>query len=757
MSKKTLRQLAAAAFLLLALLGLILPTGWGTPSSFGIRAVEWICPVGALEVMLAEKALIPRALTALVVVILLTVLLGRFFCGWLCPIPWLGKFFAFSRLHGKTSSDQSSASAKVVGPDARCASSACKAASETLPAAPLHGCSATKTEASHNARVGTSQTDAGTKPSKTPFLVLGGALASSAVFGFPVFCLVCPVGLFFAAIVALWRLFVGGDGDWAILWFVGILGLEILFLRRWCASFCPIGALFSIFARFNRTFRPTACAHCVKAAEGAPCTRCRDACPEGLDPSAPDKDPALWSRCTKCGACAEACLPNAIRFLWRLDGRTALPAEDASEASPVVNVWKGPAVVAASAASSDDPLSACTHCAKCAAGCPLGDAMPEVLAAFAKGERAKAESILLAPGRFPEICARVCPSSTLCEAACAHGVPIAKLEMRLADEALARGWKPSLRRAARTRRVAVVGSGPAGLSCADVLARNGVWVDVFERRARPGGLLADAFPERKLPRKLLERRIDLMTHAGVRFLLGVNVGVDKPWSELFTEYDAVYAALGAGPGVDPDICGIDSVRNAKLRLPNALQFLEDRANARGMYPTAKNKTVVVLGGGDTALDVVRTVLDEGAARVLLVARKPLAHLRADPEALAQACRRGLKILDECEVLRVSDADENRNLALLVRRPDGAQTLPADLIVTAWGQCWGSDADFSELGLALAKNRRAVEPLSGQNPLVFAGGDFTRGAALVVDAVADGREGARRIGRRLGIPIELERD
>lgn len=811
MSKKTLRCAAALGFLAMVVVGLLWPIGWGTLSSFGWREIAYLCPVGALEVMAADRTLIPRAVIALVVVVGITLLLGRVFCGWVCPVPWLQRFM---RKLTERKVDNAAAPASktaeasgVIGPEepegsapgttkGSCTSSpacvACTKDSVCSSSGKVSSCSGQLAQGSDEAGA-----DNPSAPSKTPYVILGGALASSAVFGFPVFCLVCPVGLVFAIVIGLWRLFVSNDPDTALLLFIGILGLETLVLRRWCANFCPIGAFFSIVSRWNRRLRPVAGDACVRRTENAACTRCRDVCPEGLDPAAVAKDPKLWSRCTKCGVCQAACLSGAIRFPW--SAKTAgKSSEKTAEKTPKKKTEEqnAPAhrVIPVVPASALPDASLCTHCASCGEACPEGTLMPEIVTAAQKGELSRARALLLAPGRLPEITGRICPSTLLCEGACSHGVPVAGIETRLADAALdevlsvmsgksdaaARSKMLTTYRAPVTKRVAVVGSGPAGLACADALIRNGFAVDVFEAADRPGGLLAKALLPGKLPPEVLDRRVTLLERLGVRFILKTRIGSDIPWATLSREYDAVFAALGAGPGVRAEIPGTDEYAILPDGDPSnhfvlALDLLEDRILLRNALPTMRGLTVLILGGGDTALDVARLARDEGAARVALVTRRKADALRCNPTALAALRREGVELLDERQAVGVSalgangtaDSHAGRlSVTLTTLGRSGTsekESLPCDLIVTAYGQRLDPAEDFSALGLAVRPDGRGVEKTGKTEgtvsalPNLWAGGDFTRGASLAVYAVADGREAARQIGRALGVRVRLEPD
>ena len=267
-NSKLLRTLSVLAVIALVCLGLALHTGTGTPSAWGIYDIAAICPLGAAEAALASKTVVPPMLIALAIGIALVVLFGRAFCAWGCPIPLLRRIFGLKEPKRK------------------------RRASDALdvPAAQRGGAADSRN------------------------WVLGGAILSTAAFGFPVFCLVCPVGLTFGTLVVVWRVFQFNEVTWSLLVFPAMLVLELAVLRKWCHRFCPLGALLSLVSRGNRTFRPQAnVGMCLHAAHGERCHRCADACPEGIDlhdraASAP------LNECVKCRECADACPVHAITF-----------------------------------------------------------------------------------------------------------------------------------------------------------------------------------------------------------------------------------------------------------------------------------------------------------------------------------------------------------------------------------------------------------------------------------------------------------
>lgn len=774
-----LRALAALAFFLLFLLGLAVHTGWGTASSFGIAEIAAICPLGNLEAMLASKTFLPRALVGFAVFLVVAALLGRFFCGWLCPVPWVEKALSKLRAPGRrfglclkespaASETPRTSACTTTNASSNTASESGKNAPRSCPS----GASCASSSCKDCALASRVKEKADQATEKTPYWILGGALASSAVFGFPVFCLICPVGLTFALTVALWRLFEFNETNWAILWFAGFLVLELLVLRRWCSRFCPLGALWTLASHLNRFFRPKAREDlCTRMTHGVPCTICRDVCPEGIDPASVANDPMLLARCTKCGACAAACPTGAVHFPFLADsGRKTVPILPVSTASSTlkqkgnlsaVTVEGTDAVLSPEEERSE--VARCIHCGACGERCPLGDRMPRATALLARGRREEAAEVLLASGGFPEITSRVCPTERFCEGACAaehdgRPVAIAMLEKTLADETLKAGWRPDVRHAARRRRVAVVGSGPAGLACADVLARLGVEVHVIDRAPVAGGLLSLGIPAFKLPRGIVARRVKLLEDAGVRFALGISVGKDVAWRDLANEFDAVFAGTGAARPVTLDLPGADnaSVMTADVFLRAVAAKDWKLPDASFPIETLKGRRVSVLGGGDTALDCARTAVRLGAASVSLVARRAKDALRARPSDLARAETEGVSLLcgRTFSSLSISPDGTLNGLALRnVANPDEpSETLPADVVIVAYGFRPVPDGELQTLGVAYDDAGRFVTDDEGRTsaPKLWAGGDAVRGPALVNRALADGRRAGLSIATAIGV-------
>lgn len=290
MKAKTLRVVIPLAIMVVIAAGFYLSTGIGTLSAIGWGDVSLLCPLGALATMLASKTVVPRAVVSLVVAAVAIVVLGRAFCAWACPVP------VVSKLRGLFGKDKDASSGKT---------EAIAAEPAAAPLSDHEKALLSKTTGCASCREKRGAVD-------SRHFVLGGALLSAAVFGFPVFCLVCPIGLTFATILLVMLLFSNGDVTWSVVVIPALLLVEVVFFRKWCAKLCPLSALMSLVGKANRTFRPTIDdAACLETSKDVACGKCAAACGEGIDPRHPELG-ASWSECTKCRACADACPGHAI-------------------------------------------------------------------------------------------------------------------------------------------------------------------------------------------------------------------------------------------------------------------------------------------------------------------------------------------------------------------------------------------------------------------------------------------------------------
>lgn len=319
MKTNKLRIIIPLLILVVAGVGFAAHAGVGTLSAIGWEDVALLCPVGALTTTLASKTVLPRAVFSLVLAIIAIVILGRAFCAWICPVPVWGKL---RTLFKRQPSGDEAAGDELAGQ----ASGSKKAANVDAPLSAKEA-KMLKTACGGSCR-------AADAPSNSRHLVLGGTLLSAAIFGFPVFCLICPIGLSFALVFVLIMLFGHGDVTWSVIAIPALLLVEVVFFRKWCSHICPLSALMSLVGKLNRTFRPAIDNEkCLETSRGAECGRCAQVCEVRIDPRHPELG-ASWEECTKCRACVEACPAQAISM-------PLLPKKAAAAATVVASAGEG--------------------------------------------------------------------------------------------------------------------------------------------------------------------------------------------------------------------------------------------------------------------------------------------------------------------------------------------------------------------------------------------------------------------------------
>ncbi|MCR5582876.1 MAG: 4Fe-4S binding protein [Eggerthellaceae bacterium] len=309
MNRKKLRVLMPVIVLAAAGIAYVAHVGLGKLSAIGWRDIALLCPVGALSTMIASKTLVPHALISLLLAVVGIAIVGRAFCAWVCPVPILGK------LRGILSKREAKGERNAT-PDGGV---------EDGGVAPL-----TKSEKRLLSSSCGKGAACGGAPAPTRHFVLGGALLSAAIFGFPVFCLICPIGLTFAGLFVLIALFGSGDVTWSVVLIPVLLAIEVVFFRKWCSHVCPVASLMSLVGRLNRTWRPRVDrSKCLVDTQGATCGRCAAVCEVGIDPHNPQLGAGMHE-CTKCGACVDACPASAVHmpFLSR-DGEQRDEGKDA--------------------------------------------------------------------------------------------------------------------------------------------------------------------------------------------------------------------------------------------------------------------------------------------------------------------------------------------------------------------------------------------------------------------------------------------
>lgn len=422
---------------------------------------------------------------------------------------------------------------------------------------------------------------------------------------------------------------------------------------------------------------------------------------------------------------------------------------------------------------AEEQASRCSQCGVpyCQNHCPLHNNIPDWLRMTATGRLKEAYDLSQATNTFPEICGRICPQDRLCEGNCVieksgHGtVTIGAVEKYITDTAFEQGWVTAFTPPAeRAESVGIIGSGPGGLAAADILRRAGFQVTVYERSDRAGGLLTYGIPGFKLEKDIVMRRVQLLEESGVKFELNCEIGRDISFDKLGQMHSAVLIATGVYESNELDVPGADT--NGIVR---AIDYLSasNRASFGDNIPEfddgtlhAKGKRVVVIGGGDTAMDCVRTAIRQGAESVKCLYRRDRANMPGSQREVQNAEEEGVVF----EWLRApvgfvgTDHVTGVNVQKMrLGQPDvsGRQTPEviegadyfeqADMVIKALGfnpenlrEEWNvDDLEVTRWGTVTADYRTHATNLPG----VYACGDIQRGASLVVWAIRDGREAA----------------
>ncbi len=418
----------------------------------------------------------------------------------------------------------------------------------------------------------------------------------------------------------------------------------------------------------------------------------------------------------------------------------------------------------------------CLECGNpyCEWKCPVHNFIPNWLKLVSEGNLFEAAELSHQTNTLPEVCGRVCPQDRLCEGACTlndgfGAVTIGSSEKYITDTALAMGWRPDLSQVVDTgKSVAIIGAGPAGLGCADVLTRAGVKAVVYDRYPEIGGLLTFGIPEFKLEKSVMVRRREVFEGMGIEFRLNTEVGKDVSMAELMAQYDAVFLGMGTYTYMRGGFPGenLPGVYEALPYLIGNVNHNLGFAQEPEAYVNLKGKRVVVLGGGDTAMDCVRTAVRQQAEHVICAYRRDEDNMPGSAREVKNAREEGVEFLfnrqpievveyfgQACGVkmveTRLGEPDEGGR-----RRPEpipgSEQVLEADAVIIAFGFQPSPPAWLDEVGVELNDWRGVVAPeqqryaFQTTNPKVFAGGDMVRGSDLVVTAIWEGRQAAEGI-------------
>jgi glutamate synthase (NADPH/NADH) small chain len=428
--------------------------------------------------------------------------------------------------------------------------------------------------------------------------------------------------------------------------------------------------------------------------------------------------------------------------------------------------------------------SRCSQCGVpfCQIHCPLGNNIPDWLKLTAEGRLKEAYETSQSTNNMPEVCGRICPQDRLCEGNCVieqsgHGtVTIGSIEKYINDTAWEKGWvKPVKVKKELKQSVGIIGAGPAGMACAEELRKSGYQVTIYDRYDRPGGLLIYGIPNFKLEKFVVERRTKLLKDSGIKFVQNFEVGKDKTLNELKNKHDAILIATGVYKAREIEIPG----HNLKNIYP-AMEFLT-ASNRKGLGDkvelfdngtlNAEGKNVVVIGGGDTAMDCVRTSIRQKAKSVKCLYRRDRENMPGSAREVGNAIEEGVdfvwltspkSFIGETKVsavevnkMKLGDPDSSGR-----RRPEiekgSNYNIPADLVIKSLG----FDPEdlptlFNAPELVISKwGTIKIDLKTMQTNIdgVFAAGDIVRGASLVVWAIRDGRDAASQIEKYLQLKI-----
>ena len=465
-------------------------------------------------------------------------------------------------------------------------------------------------------------------------------------------------------------------------------------------------------------------------------------------------------------------------------------------------------------AVSTDQASRCIDCGVpyCKWSCPVVNHIPEWLKLIAKGEIIKAAELSNETNSLPEICGRVCPQDRLCEGACTlnsgyGAVSIGNIEKYISDTAFAQGWQPKKSSIwHKDKLVSIIGAGPAGLAAADFLTRSGIPVKVYDKYPEIGGLLTYGIPNFKLEKDIVLRRRKILENQGVEFILNTEIGNTIDFKEIEANSSAVFLGLGTYKALTGSlniqkntavymaleylIDRINSIfnfgenteiedsaqphnRTADKRTSSRLRRMNDRENEeievwqQSSIPSLKNKDVVILGGGDTAMDCCRTAIREGAKSVKCLYRRDFQNTPGSRREIENAIEEGVEFIWNTQVLDINENNQGLSLKTVetelkkefnskrlipVLKIDSEKILNADAVIIAYGfnpnpPEWLKEnlIETDDSGRVLV-SKKAENRLQTSNPKVFAGGDMVRGSDLVVTAIFEGRTAAESIKR-----------
>lgn len=429
----------------------------------------------------------------------------------------------------------------------------------------------------------------------------------------------------------------------------------------------------------------------------------------------------------------------------------------------------------------------CSSKANCNWTCPLHNEIPQWIELARQGKVIEAAELCHQTSSLPEICGRICPQDRLCEGSCtmlpfSGSVTIGNIERYITDTALAQGWRPSVENVTpRKERVAVIGAGPAGLGCADILARQGVQVDVYDQHPEIGGLLTFGIPSFKLDKTVLATRREIFTQMGINFHLDCEIGKDIQFDELVKNYDSIFLGVGTYKYIGARLENEDAkgvIQALPFLIANTREVMGLPESEKYPWVDVEGKNVVVLGGGDTAMDCLRTSIRRNAKSVTCAYRRDEANMPGSKKEVTNAKEEGvtLQFNVQPQFIEVNDQGEVTGVGMIRtkmgeagadgrRRPvaiEGSEfVLPADVLILAFGfhshaMPWleGHNVKLDKWG-GIMTNAGTALSTQTSNPKIFAGGDAVHGADLVVTAMVAGRQAAREMVEMFDKKMESE--
>ena len=417
----------------------------------------------------------------------------------------------------------------------------------------------------------------------------------------------------------------------------------------------------------------------------------------------------------------------------------------------------------------------CLDCGNpyCEWKCPVHNYIPDWLKLVNEGNIIEAADLCHSTNSLPEVCGRVCPQDRLCEGACTlndgfGAVTIGSIEKYITEKAFDMGWKPDLSHRKWTdKKVAIVGSGPAGIACADVLIRSGIHSDVFDKNEEIGGLLTFGIPEFKLEKSVVKRRRKILEEMGIKFHLGVEIGKDIKFKNLYDKYDAVFLGMGTYTSLEGGFEGekLPGVYKAIDYLISNTKKLINVSSGKSEYINFKGKKVVILGGGDTAMDCNRTAIRQGAKSVTCLYRRDEKNMPGSRREVKNAKEEGVIFnfnIQPIDILGNDKVEGVKTVQTELGEPDqNGRRIPipisgseriydADVVIVAFGfraspANWFDDFKINtkKNGLVVAEENQKYK-FQTSNKKIFSGGDMVRGSDLVVTAIWEGREAGKSI-------------